>query len=159
MQKILKNISNNDKRYKALKNSLKEFETLYKTNHPCVCIAIGINIMEPVTDTDIESESGDDITIVALFFEFLEYCLFYCIKIMNNTPITKIVVEIAHAMNSIHKHRFIHRDLIIENIRLKQKSLISDWLESMNVCSMNIHFLKNLWQDMLEPSITCNQKC
>ena len=37
---------------------------------------------------------------------------------MNNTLKTRIVVEIVHAMNFIHKKGLIHRDLKIDNIRL-----------------------------------------
>ena len=37
---------------------------------------------------------------------------------INNTLKTKIIIEIAHAMNFIHKKGLIHRDLKIDNIRL-----------------------------------------
>ena len=37
---------------------------------------------------------------------------------INNTLKTKIIIEIAHAMNFIHKKGMIHRDLKIDNIRL-----------------------------------------
>ena len=37
---------------------------------------------------------------------------------INNTMKTKIVIEIVHAMNYIHKKGLIHRDLKIENIML-----------------------------------------
>lgn len=145
-KKMLKMISNDDTRFKVLKNAIKEFETLYQIHHPCVCKAFGINIMEAVSDAEIESEDGEETTTVALFFEYLEYSLLDCMKIMNNTLKTKIVVEIAHAMNAIHKHGFIHRDLKIENIRLNdifEAKIIDFGLVRIHECLFNDYSFLN----------------
>lgn len=37
---------------------------------------------------------------------------------MNNTLKIRIVIELVHGMNFIHKQGLIHRDLKIDNIRL-----------------------------------------
>ena len=101
--------------YKDLINGVKEFEVLYSINHPCICQAFGYNPTEPVQDS-----TEENMTTIAIFLEYLEYSLKECLekKILNDTLKAKIVVEVAHGMNYIHKLKMIHRDLKIENIML-----------------------------------------
>ncbi|KAK8884757.1 hypothetical protein M9Y10_043877 [Tritrichomonas musculus] len=101
--------------YKDLINGVKEFEVLYSINHPCICQAFGYNPTEPVQDS-----TEENMTTIAIFLEYLEYSLKECLekKILNDTFKAKIVVEVAHGMNYIHKLKMIHRDLKIENIML-----------------------------------------
>ena len=77
-----------------------------------------MNTSETVKDGNIKSEKI--ITTVAIFLDFVENKLSDVLKsgIINNTLKTRIVVEIVHAMNYIHKHGMIHRDLKIDNIML-----------------------------------------
>lgn len=117
-KKVLKIVNNDRLAFKALQNSIKEFEVLSHLNHPCICRAIGINTSEFVKDTNVNTNEVTDVTTVALFLEFQDYSITDYIKNMNNTLKTKIVVEIVHAMNFIHKKGLIHRDLKIDNIRL-----------------------------------------
>lgn len=120
LKKIIKMILNDDTRFIVLKNTLKEFEILYKLDHPCICKFIGINFLENFNDSGIILDKKDEKTTIALFFEFLEFNLYDCMKFLNNTLKTKIVIEIVHAMNYIHKHGMIHRNLTIDNIRLNK---------------------------------------
>lgn len=78
--------------------------------------AIGINTSEIVNDPNVPTEN--ELTTFALFLGLEDYSLSECLPKMNNTLKTKIVVEIAHGMNFIHKLGLIHRDLKIDNIRL-----------------------------------------
>ena len=119
-KKILKFVENDQKKFKVLQNSIKEFEILYNLNHPCICRAIGINTSEVITDSNISTKNRkkSEMTTIALFLEFEDYSIQDYLKKMNNTLKTKIVVEIVHAMNFIHKNGLIHRDLKIDNIRL-----------------------------------------
>lgn len=112
-KKILK-ITNNST-FQDQFNATKEFEVLYTINHPCICHAFGYNPTEPVQDS---TEAG--MTTIAIFLEYLEYSLKECLEknILNDTFKAKIVVEVAHGMNYIHKLKMIHRDLKIENIML-----------------------------------------
>ena len=117
-KKVLKIVSNSSSAFKALQNSVKEFEVLSRLKHPCICRAIGINTSEYVKDTNVNTNEETDVTTVALFLEFEDYSITDYLSNMNNTLKTKIAVEIAHAMNFIHKKGLIHRDLKIDNIRL-----------------------------------------
>ena len=54
--------------------------------------------------------------------------LFECLKTMNNTLKTRIIIEIANAMNYIHKKGLIHRDLKIDNIRLNNVDEVYEFL-------------------------------
>ena len=95
------------------KRAMKEFETMHSISHPCICKAIGINIAE-----SIEGEK-DDLTTIAIFLEFLDYSLDDVLKMkISGTTKAKIVLDIVHAMNHLHKNGMIHRDLKIENIML-----------------------------------------
>ena len=113
-KKIIKVLSKAESSFKVMQNSIKEFEVLWMLDHPCICRAIGINTSETVNDPNIKQE----MTTIAIFLEFEEYSITDILNIMNNTLKTKIIIEIAHAMNYIHKKGLIHRDIKIDNIRL-----------------------------------------
>lgn len=65
-------------------------------------------------------DSIEEITTISIFIEFLDYSLSNLLKskILSNTTKAKIVLEIVHAMNHLHKQGMMHRDLKIENIML-----------------------------------------
>lgn len=67
-----------------------------------------------------EKFSGSNEKAISIFYEYNEYELNKCLqnKIFNNTMKTRVIIELAHAMNYVHKRSVIHRDLRIENIRL-----------------------------------------
>lgn len=109
----------NQTTFRDARNAMQEFEVLSRIKHPCICKAIGINIAEPL-QVNVDGENRQ-ITTIALFIEFVEHKLSSILSdsnIAHNTLKTKIVVEVAHAMNFIHRHNMIHRDLKIENIML-----------------------------------------
>ena len=112
-KKVLK-ICDESSLFTNAKNAMKEFETLYTIKHPCICRAIGINTSEPISDDEKEN------TTIALYLEFLSRNLKECIdkNILDNTLKVRIAIEIAHALNFIHKHGMIHRDIKIENIMM-----------------------------------------
>lgn len=116
-KKVLKGSPNDQTNFKNVQNSIKEFEVLYRLNHPCICKVIGINISETIKDSNLKEEN--EMTTIALFLEFLDFKLDEIIKSnIKNTLKVRIVIEIAHAMNYIHKKGLIHRDLKVENIML-----------------------------------------
>lgn len=100
-------------------NALKEFEVLYRISHPCICKAVGINTAEKIEVTD-KNGHVQNMTTIALFLEFLDYNLSELLKmkIITNTTKVRIVLDVAHAMNFVHKRGMMHRDLKIENIML-----------------------------------------
>lgn len=114
--------------FKNLQDAMKEFDILHSIYHPCICRAIGINTQEVVNTENEEEEineleddeSPKEKTTVALYLEFLSHGLKECLtkKLMDNTLKARIVIEVAHAMNYIHKRGLIHRDLKIENIMM-----------------------------------------
>ena len=54
-----------------------------------------------------------------MFFEFAEYKLVDVLKkSINNTLKARIALDVAHAMNFLHKSGLIHRELKVENIML-----------------------------------------
>lgn len=112
-KKVLK-ISDESSQFTNAKNAMKEFETLYTIKHPCICRAIGINTSEPINEDDQTN------TTIALYLEFLSRNLKECIdkNILDNTLKVRIAIETAHALNFIHKHGMIHRDIKIENIMM-----------------------------------------
>ena len=75
---------------------------------------------------------------IAIFLEFLEIDLKKELKNgLNNTLKTRIVVEISHALNYLHKNGMIHRDLKIENIMLNsvyQAKLVDFGLVRIHEC-------------------------
>lgn len=102
---------------KDVQNAVKEFEVLYRISHPCICKSIGIKIQENV---GLDKEEGEEITTVAIFLEYVDYKLtdFLKSKMFNNSSKILIVLDVVHALNYIHKHRIIYRDLKNENIML-----------------------------------------
>lgn len=68
--------------------------------------------MEPI---EVLTKVGkkEEVTTIALFLEFVEHKLADVLKsdLITNTFKTKIVIDIAHAMNYLHKHGMMHRDL------------------------------------------------
>lgn len=120
-KKILKETNDDHNAFKNVQNIIKEFEILHLLEHPSICKAIGINISEIIKDGNIKkSKKDNEKTTIAIFLEFIENKLSDILKsdIINNTLKVRIVVEIAHAMNYLHKNGIIHRDLKIENIML-----------------------------------------
>ncbi|KAK8836584.1 hypothetical protein M9Y10_037518 [Tritrichomonas musculus] len=120
--------------FKDLQNAMKEFEVLFNINHPCICHAIGVNTCEVL---ERDEETGNEITTIALFLEFIENSLTECLtkQRLNNTQKAKIIVEIAQAMSFIHKLGMIHRDLKVDNIMLDSNydvKLIDFGLVSIN---------------------------
>ena len=108
-----------DQTFQDARNAMREFEFLSRIKHPCICKAVCINILEPL-QVNVNGEN-QQITTIALFLEFVDHKLASILSdnnIATNTHKTKIVVEVAHALNFIHKHHMIHRDLKIENIML-----------------------------------------
>ena len=102
---------------KDAQNVLKEFQILYNLSHPCICKAYGINMQEKLEVFDKGRKT--EMTTIALYLEYLEYSLKEVLNMkINNTMKTKIVVDIVHAMNYLHKNGIMHRDLKIENIML-----------------------------------------
>lgn len=99
---------------------MNEFYALYSISHPCICKAIGINISESLEIINKKGEK-EDITTIALFLEYIEYGLKEILNSnINNTLKTRIVLDIVHAMNFIHKKGMMHRDLKIENIMINE---------------------------------------
>ena len=145
-KKILKICKNDEVAFTTLKSAIKEFEILSKINFPGICQVIGINTSEIVTDSNISNKNEPEITTIALFLEFQDYSLAECLKNMNNTLKTRIVIEIAHAMNFIHKKGLIHRDLKIDNIRLNsvyEAKIIDFGLVRIHECLLeNYSFIK-----------------
>lgn len=120
-KKILKYNSNSKAAFKSSQNALKEFEVLHNINHQCICKAYFMNLAEKIEDPNIDAKhQKSDMTIISLYLEYLYYSLKEClIKIeMNNTLKTRIVIEIIHAMNYIHKNGMINHDLKIKNTLL-----------------------------------------
>lgn len=105
---------------KDAQRAMNEFQVLYNISHPCICRALGINISEVLEITNKKGQE-EEITTIALFLEYLEYGLGDILKTkINNTFKIRIVLDIAHAMNFLHKNGMIHRDLKIENIMLNE---------------------------------------
>ena len=106
---------------KDAQNELKEFHVLHALNHPCICKAHYINPVQKIPNEHHSSNEEEEITTIAMFLEYLDYGLGEIIRSkIKNTLKVRIVVEIVHAMNFIHKHGMIHRDLKIENIILNE---------------------------------------
>ena len=116
-KKVLKYKSDQSE-IKNTQNALKEFQILHEIDHPNICKAIGLNTSEMIEI--FKNGKKEKVPTIALFFEYNQYRLDEILKIekINNTMKTKIVIEIVHAMNYIHKKGLIHRDLKIENIML-----------------------------------------
>ena len=133
-KKVLKVDPKNPLGIKDVKNIIKEFEILNKINHPCICTAYYINTQETVKDTNVKSNNNT----IAIFLEYLEFDLKSELqKGLNDTLKTRIVVEISHALNFLHKHGMIHRDLKIENIMLNsvyQAKLVDFGLIRIHEC-------------------------
>ncbi|KAK8860564.1 hypothetical protein M9Y10_012229 [Tritrichomonas musculus] len=105
---------------KDAKRAIQEFEILYKISHPCICEALRINTSETLEVVNKKGEK-QNITTIAIFLEYLEYGLNEVLKKeINNTLKVRIILDIVHAMNYLHKHGMIHRDLKIENIMLNE---------------------------------------
>lgn len=101
------------------KRAMNEFHVMHELSHPCICKSIYINIIEPLEILNDEGKK-ETVTTIALFLEFVEYNLKKVLesKLISNTFKTKIVLEIVHAMNFLHKQGMMHRDLKIENIMI-----------------------------------------
>ena len=112
-KKVIK-YKNGEATFKDAQRALSEFEVMHHMTHPCICKAFFINPSEPV------DESNEEITTISIFLEYLDYSLGELLKTktLNNTKKAKVVLEIVHAMNYLHKHGMMHRDLKIENIML-----------------------------------------
>ena len=105
---------------KDAKRAIQEFHILYNISHPCICKALGINISEKMELVNKKGEK-QEITTIAIFLEYIEYGLNEFLKAeINNTLKVRIILDIVHAMNYLHKHGMIHRDLKIENIMLNE---------------------------------------
>ena len=143
-KKVLKVDPKNPPTMKDVKNIMKEFEILVRINHPCICKALFINTQEVVKDANIKDSNN---TTIAIFLEFLEIDLKKELKNgLNNTLKTKIVVEISHALNYLHKNKMIHRDLKIENIMLNsvyQAKLVDFGLVRIHECLPEYSFTED----------------
>ena len=109
--------------FRNVQNAYKEFETLCMVSHPGICRAIGMNTAEPIDGSESVNEDDDDnesATTISIYLEFLSRSLKEIIdkKLADNTLKVRIVVEIAHAINFIHRRGMIHRDIKVENIML-----------------------------------------
>lgn len=95
--------------------ALKEYQIINNVSHPCICRIIGISTSEPIESKNKKVK----MTSIAMFFEFAEYKLVDVLKkSINNTLKARIALDVAHAMNFLHKSGLIHRELKIENIML-----------------------------------------
>ncbi|KAK8871923.1 hypothetical protein M9Y10_007669 [Tritrichomonas musculus] len=138
-------LDKNEVSFKEMQNAMKEFEILYVMKHPCICQAIGINTSEMIKN----EENNEEMTTVALFLEFIDYKLkdLMTKKYLNNTLKARIVLEIAHAMNYLHKLGHIHRDLNIDNIMLNavfQVKIIDFGLAKINECLFDMETLNTI---------------
>lgn len=108
--------------FRNVQNAYKEFEALCLVKHPGICQAVGMNTAEPIEGTEATNEEEEEKvpTTISIYLEYLSRSLKECIdkKILDNTLKVRIVVDIVHALNFIHKHNMIHRDIKIENIML-----------------------------------------
>lgn len=99
-----------------IQHTMNKFKVMNSLIHPCICHASYINFLEPM---EIINKQGkkEEMTTMALFLEFVDYNLSEILKMnINNTTKAKIVLEIVHTMDYLHKNGLIHRDLKIENI-------------------------------------------
>lgn len=125
--------------FKRQQSAMKEFDVLHKILHQCICRAYKINTQEPLNDDINEDEEDSEISTISLYLEFLPKSLKECIdkKILGNTMKAQIAVEVAHALNFIHKHNMIHRDVKNENKMLDSnfKAKVVDFgLVQINEC-------------------------
>lgn len=124
---------------KDAQNAMKEFEFLHVINHPCICKSYYINTSEAVRIPN--KRKKEETTTVSIYLEYLEYGLGEILKLdICDTTKSKIVLEITHAMNYIHKKGFIHRDLKIDNIMLNssfQAKLVDFGLLAINESILN----------------------
>lgn len=88
---------------KARETKLKEFEINCSIHHPSICKAYFI-----------------DKSLFSIYVEYLDYDLkgFLSSDYCSNTMKAKIIVEISHAINFLHKKSMIHKKISIDNIRL-----------------------------------------
>ena len=138
-------LDKNEFSFKEMQNAMKEFEILHVMNHPCICQAIGINTSEVIKN----EESEEEITTIALFLEFIDYKLrdLMTKNYLNNTLKARIVLEIAHAMNYLHKLGHIHRDLNADNIMLNsvfQVKIIDFGMAKINECLFDTETLNTV---------------
>lgn len=103
--------------FEDIQNAVKEFEVLHALNHPCFCVAYGINPTEVIKSED---DKEPEITTVSLFLEYIDFKLKDCLsqEKINSTLKTRIVLEIVHGMRYLHEKGLIYRDLNIDNIIL-----------------------------------------
>ncbi|KAK8842223.1 hypothetical protein M9Y10_026455 [Tritrichomonas musculus] len=103
--------------FEDIQNAVKEFEVLHALNHPCFCVAYGINPTEVIKSED---DKEPEITTVALFLEYIDFKLKDCLsqEKINSTLKTRIVLEIVYGMRYLHEKGLIYRDLNIDNIIL-----------------------------------------
>ena len=114
-KKVLK-VNNAD--FECFQKAFKECEILCSINHPSVCRALAADPSEPV-----KNESGENVTTLALYTEFLRYELKKCLSEnkLDNTAKARIVCEIAHGFHCIHQKGLIHKNFNIENVMLNSK--------------------------------------
>lgn len=115
-KKVIK-YKNGQSTIKDVQRTMNEFQIMYFTSHPCICKALGINLSENIEI--VVDGNKENVTTAALFLEYLKFNLSDVLKMkVDNTFKTKVALDIAHAMNFIHKRGMMHRDLKIENIML-----------------------------------------
>ncbi|KAK8839146.1 hypothetical protein M9Y10_027938 [Tritrichomonas musculus] len=145
-KKTLK-VQNESNAFRNAQNAYKEFEAMCFVRHPGICQAIGMNIAEPIEGAE-PNEEGETPTTISIYLEFLSRSLKECVdkKLLDNTLKARIVIDIVHALNFIHKHNMMHRDIKIENIMLNsafEAKIVDFGLVRIDECFNGQDFVSN----------------
>ena len=117
MCKVVIKLNSDSSKYKLFTYAMNEFQIMQILSHPCICKTINFNCHEETK----ESIKDDEMTTVAIFFEYLQYNLNDVLSMnISNTLKVRIVLDIAHGMKYIHNNNIIHRNLNIRHIMLNE---------------------------------------